>query len=286
MVWFSKLTLSKDSLKSAEKIKTKHFEVHKIEDTYVIMWIPTLPIFGTTGNYEGFRESMENGDNPFDILFNELKIKDHSSVIIDQIEIFLMLSNSMKILKSLKFSKILMPIYWFFNKEKLKSINLKQLLKFSGSLVRLENSLTTDSSQRELIYVWIKKSEARLEEDKFILETDLQTFASKVSKFDKNNESHSILVPSKSAVKAKAEEEKSLPSKPAPQLNPESTFSLGVANQAEKAARDNVELPYFIGENDPHVDKSKLFVVDDSDRAELYHEEMQDMELEDDEVDY
>lgn len=39
---------------------------------------------------------------------------------------------------------------------------------------------------------------------------------------------------------------------------PESTFSMVSKNQAEKSARDNVELPYFIGEKDePTIDKSK-----------------------------
>ena len=65
-----------------------------------------------------------------------------------------------------------------------------------------------------------------------------------------------------------------------------STFNLVSNNEAEKLARDQVELPYFVGENEAHIDKSKLFEVDQADREELYREEMKDMELEDDEEDY
>jgi hypothetical protein len=64
---------------------------------------------------------------------------------------------------------------------------------------------------------------------------------------------------------------------------PESTFSLKHATDAENKARDNVELPYFIGEREDVGNKSKLFEVDEQDRLEVLEEEMQDMELEDEE---
>ena len=56
---------------------------------------------------------------------------------------------------------------------------------------------------------------------------------------------------------------------------PKSTFSLKSSSQEESKARDNVDLPYFIGENTEAEDKingnfkSKLFTVDEEDRLEV-----------------
>lgn len=74
--------------------------------------------------------------------------------------------------------------------------------------------------------------------------------------------------------------------KPEDEKVPESSFSLKHATEAENKARNNVDLPYFIGEKEDVGNKSKLFEVDESDRLEAINEEMQDMELEEDDEDY
>ena len=51
---------------------------------------------------------------------------------------------------------------------------------------------------------------------------------------------------------------------------PESTFSMECKTEDEIAARNKAELPYFVGQHDEGVDKSKLFEVDDADRHEAF----------------
>jgi len=113
-------------------------------------------------------------------------------------------------------------------------------VKFSDIQIRLEETTRQDDSQVDRFYIGIKKSHCRYEEQKLVLATSLKTSITKVSTYRKEE------------VKVD-------------QAKPESTFSLK-STSTEAAARDNVELPYFIGEG--------LIEVDQEDRDDIMREEL------------
>lgn len=257
-------------LEGTETIKTENFEVKKLGDgTRVFECAPHLQIGKIRTNYTQLCKVLRSSKTPFSDIFDELGLSDHASVIIDSLEVLGMMGSMFKLLKSLKFTPNLMPIYCFYNPSLGTEEEKKKLAKFVDVHVRLESSTTEDQTVKDLFYVGIRKSQVRYEEKKILCQTIYQPGKVPIFKIlDAEKEGLPAAAPAEEAKK------------------PESTFNMGTRNAAESEARANVELPYFIGEKEALVDKSKLFEVDLADREEAIREEMEDMELEGDEEDY
>ena len=153
--------------------------------------------------------SKNSESDLFQAIFDELGIKDHCSIIIDNFDIFCMMDNAMRVLKKLKFSKNIMPVYCYAS-----DVILSKYVKMASTVVRVDRSFDQETNHRDLIYVGVRKSQARYEEERYVLTTKIETCDTKVCKFDKENEEHVQMLDDDDPEKVDTKEERKIdPSK-------------------------------------------------------------------------
>ncbi|CAI2375779.1 unnamed protein product [Moneuplotes crassus] len=255
IIKFLKDSLPKKLVEQAEEVQTDNFTAKKLtEKSFIIECIPTLSL-GNKNNFESLKRMFQNGDS-FDSIFTELGLSDHASLVIDSLNILTKIIG-LKELDRIKFIPNLMPVYFFQNPKLVNEKVMKKYSKFFDVNLRLESTNLDEDKLQDVFYIGIKKSHARFEEKKYLLETTLSSLITTITEYKE----------------PEAEEEKK-------EDLPQSTFSLKSQNNAESQARDNVELPYFVGENEDNGDKSNLFTVDDEDKIEEEEDPEYDVEEE------